>query len=73
MNPLAAFLLAVFALLAIGVGIVSLADPPEPVLLVDAAAPSSPHGGLFLIVPPSLGRAIWCQQPARPSDGISRT
>ena len=70
MKSLALYLLIVFFCLCAMLFVVQMIDPPEPVLLIDARAPATPQKGgpLYLVLPPSIQRPVWCgtQPRARP-------
>ena len=70
MKELGAYLLVVCLALLCIVFLFHMIDPPEPVLLIDAKAPATPQKGgpLYLVLPPSIQRPVWCgtQPRARP-------
>ena len=70
MKSLALYLLIVFLVSCALLFLVISIDPPEPVLLIDAKAPATPQKGgpLYLVLPPSIQRPVWCgtQPRARP-------
>lgn len=75
MKLLATFLLAIFVILGLFVVALDWIDPPQPVLLVDASAPAQGAGPMFLLLPPVMGRPVWCGSPQgkRPRNYIEET